>query len=67
MLCGVAGISPPTIDASAAYVDHWLGQLRGDKRLVVSAAGRAQRACDFILGRRFADEIEGDESMPPAS
>jgi antirestriction protein ArdC len=67
MLCGVAGISPPTVEASAAYIDHWVGQLRGDQRLVVVAAGRAQRACDYILDERFEEEIEADTATASAS
>ena len=35
---------------SAAYVANWLTALRNDKRLLVSAASKAQKAVDFILG-----------------
>lgn len=54
MLCGYAGISPMTIDASASYVASWLRVLKADAKMVVQAAGRAQRAADFILGREWA-------------
>lgn len=50
MLCGVSGIVPPTIDQSAAYIASWLRVLKDDRKLLVSAAGRAQRAADFIRG-----------------
>ena len=49
-LCGHVGIDAVTIDNSAAYVDHWLRQLRQDKRMVIRAAAQAQKAADFILG-----------------
>jgi antirestriction protein ArdC len=50
-LCGQAGIFEETIDNSAAYLKAWLKSLRGDHRLVVSAAVQAQKAADYILGR----------------
>lgn len=34
---------------SAAYVQNWLKALKNDKRLIVSAAGKAEKAVDFIL------------------
>jgi len=49
-LCAEAGISPPTLDQQAAYVQGWLARLRGDSRAVVTAAAQAQKASDFILG-----------------
>lgn len=49
-LSGQAGIEHATIEASAAYLKHWIGKLQGDLRLAVQAAGAAQKAADFILG-----------------
>lgn len=54
-LCGQAGIVERTIDSSAAYVENWLKQLKNDKMLIVYAAAQAQKAADFILGRKFAE------------
>jgi antirestriction protein ArdC len=54
-LCGEAGIDPD-IPRSSAYVDHWRRKLSEDKKLVVQAAGRAQRAADWILDRQFEPE-----------
>lgn len=34
---------------SAAYVQSWLKALKNDKRLIVSAAGQAEKACNLIL------------------
>ena len=36
---------------NAAYVQGWLRELRNDKRLILSAAGRAEKAVNMILGR----------------
>jgi antirestriction protein ArdC len=52
-LCGHAGIAQHTIENSAAYLQSWLKQLRGDKKLIVQAAAQAQKAADFILGAKF--------------
>jgi len=49
-LCGLAGIWPAVTENSAAYVAGWLKVLRGDKRLIVTAAGQAQKAVEFIVG-----------------
>ena len=35
---------------SAAYIQNWLKALQNDKRLIVSAAGQAEKACNLILG-----------------
>jgi antirestriction protein ArdC len=56
LLCGIAGISQPDlIDSSAAYLRSWLEVLRADKKLIVQAAARAQRAADHILGVTHQD------------
>jgi antirestriction protein ArdC len=49
-LCGHAGIDDAVIESSAGYINGWLERLKSDQRLVVSAAGAAQKAADFILG-----------------
>ena len=36
---------------SAAYVQNWLQALKNDKRFIVSAAGKAEKAVNMILGR----------------
>ena len=54
------GISPQTIEQSAAYLQGWIKVLKGDKRLVVSAAGAAQKSADLILGEVFTSAANGD-------
>jgi antirestriction protein ArdC len=48
MLCGVTGIVPATIQNSASYLQHWINRLKGDSKLLVSAASAAQKASDYI-------------------
>ena len=47
-LCGHAGITPATVESSAAYVQGWLRTIRGQPKLVVQAAGAAQRAAELV-------------------
>jgi antirestriction protein ArdC len=55
-LCAEAGISPAVIENEAAYLQGWLAKLRSEKRLIVVAAAKAQKAADYILGRACAAE-----------
>jgi antirestriction protein ArdC len=49
-LCGHVGIRPAVIENQAAYLQGWLKQLKDDKRLVIAAAGAAQKDADWIRG-----------------
>ena len=40
---------------SAAYLNGWLSALKGDKRFIVSAAGKAEKAVELILGQNHAE------------
>src|SRR5258706_7958339 len=61
MLCGVTGISPTTIPNSAAYLKNWIDRLRGDSKLLVSAASQAQKAADYIRGTSAKSEEPSTE------
>jgi antirestriction protein ArdC len=50
MLCGVTGIAPAILENSAAYLRSWIKVLRGDSKLLVTAASQAQKAADYIRG-----------------
>jgi antirestriction protein ArdC len=47
-LCGLAGIENKTINNSVSYLRSWLSALKDDCRLVLIAAGQAQKAVDCI-------------------
>lgn len=62
-LCRFSGILPAEIKNTVAYLDNWLGVFKKDKRFIISASGQAQKAVDFILGRKDNEvKDEGDES-----
>ena len=51
-LVGHCGIETPrSFRNSAAYVQNWLKVLSDDKRFIVSAAGKAEKAVALILGQ----------------
>jgi hypothetical protein len=61
-LAAEAGISPDTIEHSAAYIDGWRRKIKADKKLVILASGGGQRAADHILGRQWDAPGSGIES-----
>lgn len=59
MLCGIAGIDPATIDNSSAYISGWIDRLKREPKWLVQSASQAQRAADWIIGKR------GEEGEQP--
>lgn len=62
-LAGEAGIVRTVENNSAAYLKHWASKLKEDKRIIVTAAQRAQKATDLILGRQFSKTAKDDEEV----
>ena len=44
------GLSKPTLNNSAAYIQNWLQVFENDQAILVIAAGKAQKAVEWILG-----------------
>lgn len=59
MLCALTGVHG-VFDNSVAYVQSWLKQIRGDNTLVIAAAGRAQRAVDYVLGITYENNDDNE-------
>lgn len=57
-LCAQVGIEAE-LEQSAAYLRGWMEKLSGDSKLLVQAAGQAQRASDYMLGVHFDDNEDG--------
>ena len=50
-LVNVAGLeTAKSFRNSTAYIQNWLSVLRNDKRFIVSASGKAEKAVSLILG-----------------
>lgn len=53
MLLNQIGIeTPQTFKNSAGYIQGWLQRLRNDNKFIVSAASKAEKAVNFILGEQ---------------
>ena len=51
----------------ADYIGSWLKALKNDKRFIISAAGKAQNALDFLIhGKKSAEDTE-PEALPIAA
>lgn len=46
-MCGLCGIES-TVNNSVSYLKGWLKALKNDKKLLISAASKAQKAVDFM-------------------
>jgi antirestriction protein ArdC len=44
----ILGITPVVRDDHSQYIGYWLGRLKNDKRLIFSAAAKAQEAADYL-------------------
>jgi antirestriction protein ArdC len=67
-LRAVAGInSEPLMTNSAAYLQGWLRALRKDARMLVIAGAQAQKAADWILGKKAAEEAEATTELELAA
>ena len=55
-LCGEAGIeNEAVLKNSASYLDGWRKKLKADSKVVIQAAGQAQKAADLILGKTWGE------------
>jgi len=51
-LCAISGIelAAQGLDNTTAYIQHWVGKLREDRKFIVRVSSTAQRAANWILG-----------------
>jgi antirestriction protein ArdC len=64
-LCAAAGLDTAQTEENAvAYIKTWLERLKNDKKLVLQAASKAQRAARLILG--VVEEGEAVSAPTPA-
>ena len=48
--CGISGIDNRTVKNSIAYIKGWLKVLKNDKKFLISAGSKSQKAVEYILG-----------------
>jgi antirestriction protein ArdC len=61
-LCANAGIDN-TLGNSASYIASWLKHLNNDKKMIFSAATKAQKAVDYILNKSYESEPAIDKKI----
>jgi antirestriction protein ArdC len=66
-LNGMAGLDPAVIENNAAYIASWKKAIAADPKMVVTAAGRAQKAADLILGTAVEAEDMGVDEAEQAA
>ena len=65
-LCAVFGFCDETIENSVAYLQNWIKVLENNKKWLVSAMGKAEKAVDFIInGYEFP--VNPDDDKPKKS
>lgn len=52
------GITIDDLSNNAAYIQNWLEQLRNDKRFIIHASARAQKAVEYILNEKVEEELK---------
>ena len=61
-LCAIANIENENTERNTtAYIQNWISKLQEDNRLIIHAAGNAQRGVDSILGISFENAGESHE------
>ena len=67
-LMGEAGLADmTTIKNMAAYIDSWKRAIADDPRMLVVAAGRAEKAARLVLGDTLNDEEEEETTQQEAA
>ena len=57
-LCAEAGIETATIENQAAYINGWRRKISEDVNLVLKAAGQAEKAANYIMGKNQFTEMK---------
>lgn len=60
-LCGHVGINQEVEPNNISYIQGWLKKLTDEPDAFIRAAGKAQKAADYILGVSFKEEKEESE------
>ena len=67
MLLAECGIFEECAEKAASYCQHWINELKADSKLIIKAAGKAQKAVDLILGRQWDQRPDHLESVALAA
>lgn len=66
-LCGEVGLSNERVELNhVAYIQGWMKALKNDKKMLMSAAQKAQRAADLVMNRSMAQAAESQPEQAAA-
>lgn len=58
-ICSMLGIdTAESVTNTSAYIQSWLKALKNDKTMFVNACGKAEKACEYIMGFTSDDELD---------
>lgn len=57
--------TPESFKNSTAYIQSWIKALRDDKKWIVSAAGKAEKAMEYIIGNPAETPDDPEETKEP--
>lgn len=57
-LCAELGLTPVFRDDHAAYIGHWLGVMKADKRAIFTAAAKASEAARFLKSFAATERVD---------
>lgn len=64
MLVNITGLeTDSSVKNNASYVQNWLEALKNDKRLIVSASSKAEKAVKLILNEEATEKSEKEEEV----
>ena len=60
-ICGITGISNAKLEENQqAYINGWIEKLRNDPKCIIYASAKAQKAVDYMQGKKY-QEVEQEE------
>lgn len=64
MLVNITGLeTDSSVKNNASYIQNWLEALKNDKRLIVSASSKAEKAVKLILNEEATEKSEKEEEV----
>jgi antirestriction protein ArdC len=54
--CASLGLDNSLLDDAASYIGGWINALQSDPKAIVTAAGQAQRAADYMRGLGHSED-----------
>jgi antirestriction protein ArdC len=61
-ICAITGISNEKLEENQqAYINGWISKLESDPKMIILASARAQKAVDYMQGKKQSQPEDGEE------